>query len=172
MRDSPIPSDAAARLLAVEGAINRVVVAVASLLLALAALTGFYQVIARFVLSQPSTWSEVLVRTLLVWMVYLGAVGAIRAGALLSVDVLYNLARGRVRRVLQAFVSLATLTLLAVMLWFGIEMGWRVRFQNLAGLEISIAWGYAAIPIGSALGMVSVVAHFFDSKRLELETAQ
>jgi TRAP-type C4-dicarboxylate transport system permease small subunit len=34
-----------------------------------------------------------------------------------------------------------------------------------------MSWAYAAIPIGSAFGMLAVIAHHFDPRRQELETA-
>ncbi len=159
-------------VLAVDRALTGAAMAAAVLLLAVAVAAGFYQVFARFVLAQPSAWSEVLVRTTLIWMVYLGAAGAFRQGAMVSVDTLYNLTRGRVRAALELVITLAVLALLAILVWWGWEMALRVRYQNLAGLEVSIAWGYAAIPIGAAFAMVAVIAHHFDPVRRELETAQ
>ncbi len=44
-------------------------------------------------------------------------------------------------------------------------MAERVRFQQLAGLEVSIAWGYAAIPIGAAFAMLGAFARFLDDPR-------
>ena len=139
--------------------------------MAAAASVGFYQVITRFLLNQPATWSEPLVRTLLVWMAYLGMCGAMRVGALVSVDVLYRLCRGRVRRVLEGLITLATLSLLLILVWYGTDLALRVRFQNLAGLEIPVIWAYAAIPVGSAVSVLAVLAHYFDPLREELETA-
>lgn len=159
-------------VLAVDRALTGLAMAAAVALLAVAVAVGFYQVFARFVLEQPSTWSEVLVRTTLIWMVYLGAAGAFRQGALVSVDTLYTLARGRARAALELVITSASLVLLAILVWWGWQMAWRVRFQNLAGLEVSIAWGYAAIPVGAAFAIVAVIAHHFDPVRRELETAQ
>ena len=162
----------AAALLTIDRIVTRAVMALAALLLAAAAAAAFYQVFTRFVLEQPSTWSEVLTRTLLIWMVYLGVAGAFRTGALVSVDVLHKLSRGRARRAIEALITLSSLTLLGIMLWYGAQMAYRVRFQNLAGLEISIAWAYAAIPVGAAFAMLGVLAHHVDPQRRELETAQ
>ncbi len=143
----------------------------ACLLLAAAACAGFHQVVSRFVLQQPSTWSEVLVRVLLIWMVYLGTAGAIRTGALVSVDVLYRITRGRARQVLEAVVTLCTLAILGILFWYGWQMAHRVRFQNMAGLEISMSWAYAAIPTGAVFGILAVLAHHLDPQRHELDTA-
>jgi TRAP-type C4-dicarboxylate transport system permease small subunit len=162
---------AVAWLLRIERAVTETSIFVACGLMAAAACVGFYQVLTRFVLSQPATWSETLVRTLLIWMAFLGMCGAIRIGALVSVDLLYRTCRGRARRVLEVVITLATLTLLGILVWFGVDLAWRVRFQTLAGLEIPVTWAYAAVPAGSALAILAVLAHFFDPQRNELDTA-
>ena len=69
-----------------ERVVTRLVLWLACLAMAVAVAAGLYQVIARFVLSQPSIWSEALVRTALIWMALLGLVAAIRSGALVSID--------------------------------------------------------------------------------------
>ena len=75
------------------------------------------------------------------------------------------------RRALEGAVAVATLSLLCLLFWFGWDLAYRVRFQNLAGLEIPISYAYAAIPVGSLISMVAVVAHNYDPRRNELETA-
>lgn len=166
-----VSSSAIARFHAVERAITTLSVGAACCLLSAAALTGLYQVLARFVLHQPATWSETLVRTLLIWMVYLGLPGAMRTGSLVSVDFLYRRSKGRGRRVLQALISAATLLLLTLLVWFGWMIVYRVRFQNLAGLEIPASWAYAAIPTGCLLSWLAVVARYFDYRNEELANA-
>lgn len=163
--------NAIALLLRVERRVTEASVFVACCLLAAAASVGFYQVLTRFVLSQPATWSETAVRTMLIWMSYLGMAGAIRIGALVSVDVLYRACRGRARRQLEAVITIMTLVLLVILVWFGIDLAYRVRFQILAGLEIPVTWAYAAIPVGSAVSILAVLAHYFDPQRRELENA-
>lgn len=162
---------AVAWLLRIERVLTEASIIAACGLLAAAACVGFYQVLTRFVLSQPATWSETLIRTLLIWMAFLGMCGAIRIGALVSVDLLYRVCRGRARRTLEAVIAAATLALLCILFWFGIDLAWRVRFQTLAGLEIPVTWAYAAVPAGAAFGILAVLAHFFDPKRNELDTA-
>jgi TRAP-type C4-dicarboxylate transport system permease small subunit len=132
---------------------------------------GFWQVIARFATSTPAVWSEALVRTALIWMAFLGVAVALRAGALVSIDVAHRLSRGRIQRALEAAMLAASLSMMGIMCWFGWMMAQRVQFQEMAGLEVSMSWGYAAIPLGAAFGMVSAVAHFLDRRNPELETA-
>jgi TRAP-type C4-dicarboxylate transport system permease small subunit len=46
-----------------------------------------------------------------------------------------------------------------------------VKFQEMAGLEVSMAWGYASIPLGAIFAMLGAVAHFLDRRNEELESA-
>ena len=158
--------------LAAERRVSSAMMVLACLLMALAAVLGFYQVITRFVSSEPSTWSEVGVRMTLIWMVMLGTVAAFRQGALVSVDLMFRLSKGTWRRILHTLITTVIITFLAVIVWFGAEIAWRVRHQELAGLEmISIAWGYLALPVGAFFSIVAVLANHFDPRHMELDTA-
>ncbi|MEO3473932.1 TRAP transporter small permease subunit [Roseomonas sp. CAU 1739] len=143
----------------------------ASLALTVAVLAGLWQVVARFATETPSVWSEALVRTALIWMAFLGVAVALRAGALVSIDVAHRYSSGALRRGLEAAALACALTMLGIMFWFGWMMAERVQFQEMAGLEVSMSWGYAAIPIGAVFAMVGVVAHFLDRRSEELDLA-
>jgi TRAP-type C4-dicarboxylate transport system permease small subunit len=127
--------------------------------------------VARFATETPSVWSEALVRTALIWMAFIGLAVAIRAGALVSIDIAHRLSRGALRAALEGMTLASILSMLGVMFWFGWSMAERVKFQEMAGLEVSMAWGYAAIPLGAIFAMLGAVAHFLDRRNEELESA-
>ncbi|WP_431284725.1 TRAP transporter small permease [Humitalea sp. 24SJ18S-53] len=143
----------------------------ACLALAVACFAGMWQVIARFATETPSIWSEAMVRTALIWMAFLGLSVALRTGSLVSIDVAHRLSRGAIRRGLEAGALAASVSLMGVLFWFGWTMAQRVKFQEMAGLEVSISWGYAAVPVGAAFAIVGAVAHFLDRRSEELEAA-
>jgi len=155
--------------LRVEDVANRVIGHAASACLVVAAVCAFYQVITRFVFEQPSTWSEALTRTALIWMVFLGITIAFRQGALVAVDLAYRLSFGRWQKLLHGFITLNSLVLLGVIVWYGTQMAYRVRFQTLAGVEVSIAWAYAALPVGAAFSFLAVLAHYIDRQTAGLD---
>jgi TRAP-type C4-dicarboxylate transport system permease small subunit len=159
-------------LLALDRRLSGLALNLACLLLALICVLGLWQVLARFVFSQPSTWTEEAMRRLLIWCVMLGVVVAFRRGALVSVDLMLRLSRGWWRRVVRSLITVSSLAFLAVLLWFGIDLAWRVRFQTFASLDLSMAWAYAALPVGAALGLVAVLAQHLDPMNEELESAQ
>jgi TRAP-type C4-dicarboxylate transport system permease small subunit len=143
----------------------------ASLALTVGVAAGLWQVVARFATETPSIWSEALVRTALVWMAFLGVAVALRAGALVSIDVAHRYTSGALRRAIEAATLAAALSMLGIMFWFGWMMAERVQFQEMAGLEVSMSWGYAAIPIGAVFAMLGAVAHFLDRRSEELDLA-
>ena len=142
------------------------------LLLALISVLGIWQVISRFVLSQPSTWTEESMRRLLIWCVMLGIVVAFRRGALVSVDLMVRLAQGAWRSIVRGVITGVSLTFLGVLLWFGVNLVWRVRSQTFASMELSMGWAYAALPVGAALSIIAVLANHADPVNEELDNAQ
>lgn len=141
------------------------VAAAASLALALAVASSFWQVMGRFVFHSPSTWSEALTRLCLVWMVLLGISTALRRGAFIAIDLARESTSGRIRRSIEATTLISCLIMFGTLFWFGLAMTQRVRFQEMAGLDISIAWGYAAIPVGSVFAALGAIVHFIDLGR-------
>ena len=144
----------------------------ACVLLAVICVLGLWQVLARFVFSQPSVWTEESMRRLLIWCVMLGVVAAFRHGALVSVDRMLRLSRGAWQRVVRTTITAVSLAFLAVLIWYGSNLAWRVRFQTFASMELSMAWAYAALPVGAALAVVAVLAQHADPRNTELDNAQ
>ena len=130
-----------------DAALFKLVSLLAQLFLLAAVLVGFWQVVTRFMLESPADWSEITTRALLIWAVLLGVALAFRHGAMLGVDFLRTLLAAPAQRVLA---------------WVGGQMVWRVRFQTLPSLEISISWVYLAIPVGASLAAIAVLARLLD----------
>ncbi|GAB4400596.1 MAG: TRAP transporter small permease [Rhodoferax sp.] len=158
-------------LRSLDRAVQSVALFAASFLLAVVACLGLWQVVSRFVLAQPSTFTEEAMRRLLIWMVMLGVAVAFRQGALVSVDLMLRLSRGPWRHVVRSIITLSSLLFLAMLVWYGVDLSWRVRFQTFASMDISMAWAYAALPVGALLSMVAVLAHHLDPHNTELDSA-
>ena len=77
------------------------------------------------------------------------------------------------RRVLDWVVSLAALSLIAIIIWWGWDYAVRGGVQSMAGLEsVSMFWAYLAMPVGGLFCVVGIVGNLIDPLRMELETAQ
>ena len=160
-------------LLAVESVTTRFSLFIACLMMAIAATLGVFQVVMRFILEIPAEWTEVLIRFSLIWMVFMGVPYAFRVGAMVSVDVLYRVVGARGKRVFDFVTSVAALTLVTVIIWWGWDYSTRGRVQTVSGLEsISMFWAYLALPVGGLFCVPAILANFFDPQRNELENAQ
>jgi TRAP-type C4-dicarboxylate transport system permease small subunit len=111
----------------------------------------------RFVLDQPSTWSEVLVRSIMIWTVYLGAAAAFREGAMIAAEVLVRAVPEAVGKALQIVAGVLSLAFLYILVTTSIDMVQRTSSQVLAGLEIPIGWIYLAMPIGGTLASLAIL---------------
>jgi TRAP-type C4-dicarboxylate transport system permease small subunit len=142
-------------------------------MLAIAAGLGFWQIVTRFLLEQPSEWTEVLIRFSLVWMVFMGIAAAFRQGAMVCVDVLYRWSRPGMRRFLDWAVAAASLVLLVLIVWIGWDYAQRGKVQSVAGLEeMSMFWAYLAMPVGGVFAILGVIGNALDPRREDLEMAQ
>ena len=158
--------------LAFEQRLTALIIVIACLLLGIASTLGMYQVLTRFIFGQPSTWSEIAIRLVIIWMVMFGVVVAFREGAQVSVDLMYRLS-GRFQRLLHGLITLISVLFLGVIIWYGIDIAWRVRFQEIAGLEfLPMSIGYAALPVGATFAIIAVIANYLDPRHSELDTQQ
>ncbi len=126
--------------------------------LIIAASLALYQVITRFAFGAPSTWSEVITRSAMIWSVFLGVAVAFKHGAMISVDVIQNALPPRIGLWVYVLASTGSLIFFTVLMWQGYLMTLRVIPQSLSALEVSIAWVYAALPVGSAFILVAIAA--------------
>ena len=149
----------------IDRGLSRLVSWVAQGLLWSAVAAGFYQVLARFILESPSAWSEAWTRASIIWAVMLGVSLAFRQGAMLGVDLLHNLLPARRARLLEHLVLLIVVGFLGFLAWVGIEMTWRVRFQTMPSLAVSISWVYLSIPTGAILSLVAALAYWAEGPR-------
>jgi C4-dicarboxylate transporter, DctQ subunit len=133
---------------------------VLTLLMGSMAIIGFYQVATRFVLHEPSPWSEELLRRVMIWMVAIGLSIGFRYGSHICVDVINRVRATWLRSVVRHAVFMLTFVFLVTIAWIGTDMAWRVRFQSFASLDISMTWAYAAIPIGAAFAAIALVAQY------------
>ena len=158
--------------LAIERRLTALIIVIACLLLGIASTLGMYQVLTRFIFGQPSTWSEIAIRLVIIWMVMFGVVVAFREGAQVSVDLMYRLS-GRFRRPLHFLITLVAVLFLSVLIWYGIDIAWRTRFQEIGGMEfLPMSVGYAALPVGGFFAVIAAIANFLDPRHSELETQQ
>ncbi|MGL6250032.1 MAG: TRAP transporter small permease, partial [Billgrantia desiderata] len=129
-----------------ERQLTRLAMVVAVVMLVVSVSFSFYQVLTRFVFNAPSTWTEVAARTAMIWCVFMAAAATFRGGYMMAVEAIYKVVPQRLLLVLEIAIVLCCLLVLAVLVHYGILMTRRVANQTMSGMNISMAYAYAAIP--------------------------
>ncbi len=122
------------------------------------------QVIYRFVLKASLPWSEELARYLMVWVTFLGAGVAVRTKGLIAVEAIVNLLPSAVKKAIYYLVTLLSVGLIVIMIYFGFKMTGFVSNQLSAAMQISMAWAYSAIPVGAIVMLMNTVAVIIEEK--------
>lgn len=158
--------------LKLERMLTKLAMAVAVLCLSISVTFGIYQVLSRFLLNAPSAWTEVVAIYLVIWSVFLAAATAFRTGMMMSIDVIYKLVPANKTVFLEYFIGACCLLVMGLLVWFGVEVTYRVRFQTMAGFQISMAWAYAALPTGGVFSFIAILGRLisFIIKQDNLET--
>lgn len=159
-------------LIKVSDTIIRLTHYLAAAMLALAALLVFYQVLTRFVLNDAAVWSEVFARAVIVWGVFLIMGPAIRYGRMIPIDVLRSLVPKNKQIWIIRIVTAATALFLCILFWFGYKMTLRVVNQQVAMLNVSVAWFYVSIPVGALLAVPGLFLAHLDAERAHLESME
>ncbi|PWC28761.1 TRAP transporter small permease [Teichococcus aestuarii] len=137
---------------------NEALLAFLAVTLGILALLAFAQVIARYIVGAPLTWSEEVIRYALIWSVFLGVGIGVRRGMLASVEVVNAALPPRPARLLRwASLSLSA-AFWAVMVSYGWIILGNVEGMRSGALEIPMTYVYAAVPLGSLLALVNTLA--------------
>lgn len=116
------------------------------------------QVICRYVLQAPLTWSEELARYMFVYIVYLAAPIALHRGLHIGVDnVTVHLSR-RVQRTLEVLNDLVALGLVLVIGYASLEVIQANQLQFSPALNIRMSLVYVAIPLCMLVMAIVLVA--------------
>jgi TRAP-type C4-dicarboxylate transport system permease small subunit len=143
-------------------ALNKVVGIILALMLGVMSILVIVQVISRFVIHFPLTWSEELSRYLMAYTVFVGASLAMRHNKLISIELLPELLGGNKRKIVTIIALLISIVFFVILFKQGIDMLDRVKAQTSAGLGISMSIPYASIPVGSFLLVLNSVAAILD----------
>ena len=120
--------------------------------------TIFAQVITRYGFGYTPEWSEELARYLFVYVVFLGSALIMGESGHLSVEFLPNHFKGTLVGKLLTLLSLVCGYLfVAILLTQGAKMVQVMTFQESPGLEISMSYIYAVIPVSATLMLLYLI---------------
>ncbi len=138
--------------------------------LAAMSLSVFGNVVLRYVFNSGLTWSEEMSRYFFVWMVFLGAIAALKDKMHLGVDIVVNaLPKG-----LQKAAFLISNAVVLYLLWLVLQGSWKMTILNMnstgpaTGMPLSYLYGIGIV--SSIWMMILIISSLFKAIRGKSET--
>lgn len=123
-------------------------------LMGLMVLCVTWQIVSRYLLGDPSQWTEELARFLLIWIGLLGGAYAYHVKMHLGLDLLSNKLSGSRKQLHALFVHSLVIVFSACVLVIGgmriVQMTTELK-QYSAALEVPMAFIYSALPISGVM---------------------
>lgn len=137
----------------IAGALN---FTIAMMLFVMCAVT-VWQVFARYVLNDASSWSEEVARIMMTYMALIGSAVVIKTGGHVTVTVLLDRVNSTVLKWILLLRDLFMLFTLGIVAWTGFEFAQLNAVQLSAAMDIPMIYIYAALWIGSGLMILMLV---------------
>ncbi|MDT0582221.1 MULTISPECIES: TRAP transporter small permease [Alteromonadaceae] len=134
------------------------------ILMALLLIDVSWQVLTRFLLPKPSSFTEELARFLLIWIGLLGASHAYRHRMHLGVDIFVKSMSARKAKVTTQIVQLMTLAFAISVLIYGGSKLVLLAFhleQRSAAMQVNMGVVYMALPISGVLFAFFAIERLF-----------
>lgn len=109
------------------------------------------QVLSRFVLPHPFSWTEEMARYSFIWWSFFGAAYVVRFNGHLGMDLLVNILPYKSRWVLQRVAFLISLAFCLLVTYQGIKITYIQAGQEGDLIPISMAWIYAVVPVTGSI---------------------
>lgn len=121
----------------------------------------FFQVISRFILKVPLSWTEELSRFALIWLTFIAASVSLRENGHFAVDVFSHKLSPKGRTYYQIAILLIMLVYLSTLLYTGLQLIPIAHMQESAALDVHMSYVYLAIPCGAVLMIINVLIRTF-----------
>lgn len=149
--------------LAVMAALNRVVLWVLALLIAIMTVAITAQIVVRFGAAVPAfrfsaPWTEELARYSMIWMIFLGLGVGFRYRMVIAFNFLVEKLDSRWGQVLQLVSFAVSLAFLALLIKLGMQTVGFGYVEKSPVMRLPKAWIYWAMPAGGALACANIIA--------------
>ncbi|ALA52594.1 TRAP transporter small permease [Shouchella clausii] len=136
----------------INGGLGKIIMFLSSVMFGLMVLVAIWQVISRYVLNAPSTFSEEFLRYSLIWVTMIGGAYAFHLKKHIAIEMLVNrfsaATQKRVRQLVQLFLIVFALL---VMVYGGIQLVSLTLSQQTVSLGIPMGFVYLSLPISGLL---------------------
>ena len=122
-----------------------------------------WQVFTRYILQNPSSWSEELVSYLFAWMSLLGASLVVGERGHMNIPIVVERMSDRWRKVFAIFAELVALAFAGVILIFGgIQITSLAMGQMTSSLGLPIGVFYVILPISGLINIIYTILNIVD----------
>ncbi|MFA6774147.1 MAG: TRAP transporter small permease subunit [Sphaerochaeta sp.] len=105
-----------------------------------------------FISFRPFAWGDEIVRLCSIWVIFLGVSLGIRENSHFAVDLFLNKIRStRIRSLVERALDVSAIGVFIIIAYQGFLYTSTNTTSLLQNIHISMAWFYAAIPVGSLL---------------------
>lgn len=112
------------------------------------------QLLSRYLLKDPYTWTEELSTMLFAWLVMVGASQALKTGEHFALEAIVDRLPDRLQWSVKLATGILVIAFSVVLIW----VGWLFTTAGSASitpaLEITRTWQYACIPFGGVLMLI------------------
>ncbi|MDJ0389553.1 TRAP transporter small permease [Roseomonas sp. E05] len=127
--------------------------------IAMLAVVAALQVFARYVMGASLSWSEELMRYLMVWTVFLLAGLAYSRGEMLGMRFAVEALPASAARVVDAAGRLLIVAFCLLVAWYGWDFADRTSAQQAVAFEVSLFWVHVSVAVGGLLMALHVALH-------------
>lgn len=155
--------------------IDRLLGSLICVLMAAMVLNVLWQVFTRFILKNPSSFTEEAARYMMIWVGLLGSAYASGKKSHLALDLITSKFQGARKRASELFIhSLVLLFALTVLLGGGGRLVWIQLSlgQQSAALQLKLGYVYLAVPLAGLFIAFYSLLYLAETLRGETEAAQ
>jgi len=121
----------------------------------------FVQIVLRyftFLSLRPFSWGDEVLRLCAVWVIFLGISIGVKKNAHFTVDFVLNKIKSpKVRKTVDFLIDFIVILALLVLTYYGGVYALSNIMSSLQNIQISMAWFYAAIPIGCLFEVIEYI---------------
>ncbi len=147
------------------GVISRGIEYLCSLFFLLMCVGLTVQVVVRYTVGNAVFWAEELARYAMVWIVYLGAIVAVRQKAHTRIDFFVNLLPRKMERYAAVLVDLICIAFLAIIIHASLPILTIGMTMKSIAMQLPMIYVYGALPLCSVLMIMYFIVDIFQALR-------
>jgi TRAP-type C4-dicarboxylate transport system permease small subunit len=143
--------------------IETALIVICGILLCIMASSVFFEVLIRYVINAPTSWTEEVAQFVLVWYGLLAAAVGARKGIHFAIRWGVIRFSERARWIIRLGVNVLVIVFLSSLMWLGLDYLDIVANQTSTGSEINMRIPWAGIPVGIGAVLAMYVLEVADA---------